>query len=179
MYWRTFLYRGKSYDHSHLYPHTITYVRPAEGSDPPRPYTVKISYSMHCFTRECKTGETPDPALLYSDDRETRVFDFNRWELSRHLPGIIKGLMGRKCFHTGYRNFFTVELINEADKAIVKYEIFFEVSRSTQKGILNLFVQSAYVRDTPEAGKRRHNPPIRFAFILHNTLNNIAIRIPK
>lgn len=110
------------------------------------------------------------------DGHETRVFDFGRWELSNRLPGIIAGLMDRKCFHAGRSNYVTVELMSNT--TVIRYSVFFEVSRASRKGALNLYVQSAHVRDLP-GGKQRHNPPIAFAFILHNTLNKIVIRTPK
>jgi hypothetical protein len=135
---------------------------------------------MHCFTREPKPGETPDEVLFYDKSIECRVFDFYRWELSQHLPGILEGMMTRKCFHARQDNFVVVEIINQADKTRVQYEIYFKVSKSSKKGYLNLLVQSAYVRDKPEAGgKRRHNLPMKFSFILHNTLNRIAIKAPQ
>ncbi len=36
--------------------------------------------------------EEVDAGLLYGDDRETRVFDFHRYELSKQLPTIIEEL---------------------------------------------------------------------------------------
>jgi len=174
--WAGFSYRGKKYDLSHLHPKTISYVRAAKGNDPARAYAVDVMFSFHCFTHEYKDDEAPDPALLLTDGQETRVFDFARWELSHQLPGIVAGLMDRKCFHAGRSNYLTVELINHT--TVTRYYVFFEVSRASRKGALNLYVQSAHLRGTEE-GKRRHNPPIAFAFILHNTLNKIAIRTPK
>lgn len=81
-----------------------------------------------------------------------------------------------KCFHTGRDNFFTVKLVDE-DGTQVDYEIFFSVSKSG-KGLLNLYVQSAYVRDNLHSN-RPHEKPIRFGIILYNTLNDIAIKTPK
>ena len=100
--------------------------QPAKGSNPPRGYTVDITYSMHCFTREI--GSNPmDPELCYSDSRETRHFDFKRYALSFHLPGIIKGLMGGKCFHAKNDNYLTIALIDE-DGHKIDYEIYFSVA---------------------------------------------------
>jgi hypothetical protein len=59
---------------------TITYVQEAKVDKPARCYKVDVIFSLHCFTRGIKDGEQPDPALCYSDDRETRVFDFLRYE---------------------------------------------------------------------------------------------------
>jgi hypothetical protein len=74
--------------------------------------------------------------------------------------------------HTGHGNFFTVELIEE-DGQRVDYDVFFTASRSSIKGRLNLYVQSAFVREKEKlpAGKR-----IRFEIILYNTLVGKPIR---
>jgi hypothetical protein len=74
--------------------------------------------------------------------------------------------------HTGHGNFFTVELIEE-DGQSADYDIFFTVSRSSTKGRLNLYVQSAFIRDREKlpAGKR-----IRFEIILYNVLVGKKIR---
>ena len=53
------------------------------------------------------------------------------------------------------------------------YDVFFTASRSSIKGRLNLYVQSAFVREKEKlpAGKR-----IRFEIILYNTLVGKPIR---
>jgi hypothetical protein len=86
-----------------------------------------------------KDGETPDAALLYRDSRECRVFDFRRYRLSQHLPRIVEDLHLRKCYHSGRGNFFVVEIVTESGER-EDYEIFFEASRSSRKGIVNLYV---------------------------------------
>ena len=177
MLWPAFTYKGTVYDLAHLHPKPVVYVRSAEGDQPERQYKVDITYSLHCFSHKIKTGECPEPGLLCSDHVETRVFDFDRWKLSFRLPEIIEALMQQKCFHTGHNNFFTIELL--AGKSIVKYEIFFTVSKSSIKGRLNLFVQTAFVRTAPPPPTQRRNPPIKFNFILYNTLNNRPIKLPK
>jgi hypothetical protein len=106
---------------------------------------------------------TADSALHYSDDWETRIFDFRRHQLSHQLPAIVEGLMGRKCFHGGRSNYFTVEVLgNEID-----YEIYFAATRSSTAGRLNLFIQSAYTRDITHRNKPQRKP-IDFHVILFN-----------
>ena len=100
------------------------------------------------------------------------VFDFGRYELSKQLPKIIEGLAERKCWNSGKGNFFTIEVITEDGKA-ADYDVFFAVSKSSQKGRINLFVQSAYIRDRKTL---ESSSPIKFRFILYNTLNRIAIK---
>jgi hypothetical protein len=64
------------------------------------------------------------------------------------------------------------------DGDLFEYDIFFTVSRSSQRGVLNLFVQSAYVRDQKH-WNRPQLKPISFHFILFNALNGKPIHIPK
>jgi hypothetical protein len=113
---------------------------------------------------------------LYSDRRETRVFDFRRYQLSLQLPQIVENLMERRCYHSGRGNYFTVETLDD-DLKRVEYEIYFAASRAS-RGRINLFVQSAYVRDKAHANKPQRKP-IRFHVILFNTQNGRRIVVPK
>jgi hypothetical protein len=178
MRWEPFQFRGKIYDLAHLHPRLLTYEQPAKGDAPARVYRVEVIFGLHCFTRAMDQDQPHDNALLYRDDRETRVFDFARYELSKRLPEIIEGLAARKCYHTGKGNFFTVEIVRE-DGAVIEYDIFFAASRSGARGKINLFVQSAYVRDANYASSRPHRKPIGFYVILFNTLNRKRITAPK
>ncbi len=85
----------------------------------------------------------------------------------------------------GHGNYFSIQLV-DATGATVEYDVFFTVSRSSQKGVLNLFVQSAYVRDAEHmnrphlnASRRPNLKPIGFHVILFNTLIGKAIKVPK
>lgn len=93
------------------------------------------------------------------------------------MPEIIDGLAQRKCYHTGKGNFFSVEIVRE-DGQVIEYDIFFVASRSSAKGRINLFVQSAYVRDANYASNRPDRKTIGFYVILFNTLNNKPIKTP-
>jgi hypothetical protein len=145
---------------------------------PERRYKTDVTFSSHCFTRGLKDGEQPERALLYSDVRETRIFDFRRYTLSKYLPGIVDGLAERKCFHTGVGNFFTVEICDE-NGSPAEYEIFFKAYKPAKKGTISLSVESAYVRDKQHANAKPFGKAIGFYVILFNTLNNKPIRVPK
>jgi hypothetical protein len=99
-----------------------------------------------------------------------------RNQLSLQLPQIVETLMERKCYHSGRGNFFTVEMLDDERKPL-QYEIYFAASRAS-RGRLNLFVQSAYVRDKAHSNKPRRKP-IRFHVILFNTQNSLPITVPK
>ncbi|AOI74485.1 hypothetical protein [Burkholderia ubonensis] len=175
--WRAFTFAGVDYDLSHLHPCQIEFVQPAKGKHPARTYVVQLIFGLHCFTRSAEPGEAIDPARLYSDARETRVFCERRYRLSMMLPAIVDGLAVRPCYHTGKGNFFVMEAVDEQG-AVQEYEVYFTASRATKRGVLNLFVQSAYVRDRSHKGNRPKRKPIRLHVILHNTLINRPIKEP-
>jgi hypothetical protein len=178
VHWKPFEFEGAVYDLGHLSHRTCDYKQPAKGGKPERTYHVEIRFSLHCFTRGPKPEEVPDKRLNYSDDRETRIFDFRRYELSKQLPAIFDTLERRKCYHTGKSNFLTVEGVDDSGNA-VEYEIFFTVLRSSsRRGILNIFVQSAYIRDS-QHGRILPRKPIGFHLILFNTLHGKPIKPPQ
>jgi len=170
--WTPFTHAGEVYDLTHLHPHELTYEQPAQGDKPSVIYVVDVTFSLHCFTRGLPKEGEYDPALLYRNSFETRLFDRTRYEYSKRLPEIIRTLAQRKCMHTGHGNFFTIELVTEDGKA-VDYDIFFTATKSSRKGRVTLFIQSAFVR---EKAKLPAGRPIRFLIILHNTLNNKPIK---
>jgi hypothetical protein len=161
--WKPFIFGGACYDLSHLHPRTCRYEQPAKGDKPARIYTVDVIFSLHCFTRGVLNNAVVDAALFYANDRETRVFDFQRYELSKQLPAIIGSLGERKCFPTGHDNFFSVALIDR-DGNSIEYDIFFTASRaSRKKGVANLYIQSAYVRDQEHGNRPRMKSPSAFS----------------
>jgi len=175
--WKPFTFDGTTYELTHLYPRSCCYQQPAKAGKPARSYDVDIIFSLHCFTRAIDPSETPDAAMLYGDNRETRIFDFQRYELSKRLPAILETLAQRKCYHTGKGNFFSVDVINE-NGTVTEYDVFFAASRSSKKGRLNLFVQSAYGRDAQHGSNRPHKKPIGLYVILFNVLHNKPIKVP-
>ena len=178
MQWKLFQLDGQSYDLAHLHPFEAMYEQPAQKGLPARRYIVDVVFGLHCFTRGSDEDQAVDAKMLYADAREIRVFDFDRYELSKLLPGILRGLGQRRCFHTGRGNFFSIEIVRR-DGRVVEYDIFFAVSRSSRKGRINLFVQSGYIRDKTHASNRPATKPISLYVILFNTLNNKPIKVPK
>jgi hypothetical protein len=159
-----------------LDPCTLCFKRPAEGERHAETYTVDVKFSSHCFTRAPKDGEVYDYALVYPhDDYERRLFDFQRYELSKRLPAVILGLPARKPYHNkNRRNYFSIEIVTE-NGVRLDYEIFFKV-RKIAKGRLELIVETGFVRDPAHESSRPKGKPIRFWIILFNTLHNLPIR---
>ena len=173
MEWRAFVHENTTYGLAHLRSVTITYDQPAEGDKPSRKYVVEVEFSSHCFTRGIPGGDAAEASLLYGD--EGRLFDFQRYELSKLLPEIVEQLPNRSCFHTGtcQGNFFSLEQQENGGN----YEIYFKADR-VGKGRLKLFVQSAYLRDQ-EHGSRPKSNKIGFFVILYNTLHQKVIKVAR
>lgn len=177
IHWEAFQYQGTKYDLSHLHPTLVEYIQPAQANNPARSYTVKVFYSLHCFSKSLEP--TADRFLDYSDARETRSFDFGRYHLSKQLPQIIKELNIKKCMHTGKGNFFVIEIIMP-NGFKDDYEVYFDVKRSsTTDAVLLLFVQSAYVRDLTHKNRSATTKKISLYTILNNRLTDKPIKIPQ
>jgi hypothetical protein len=150
-------------------------IQQAKGQKPERKYAFQVSFSLHCFSRKILKNEQ-DLAYCYSDSRETRFFCHNRYELSKKLPEIIREISHKKCCHTGHGNFFIVEIIT-ADGNRQDYEVYFAVTKG-KNNRLNLFIQSAYIRDDKHQ-QRKRKKTIGFYIIAFNKLNNKQIKIPR
>ena len=171
--WYSHTMGDEVFELEHLHPALWDITIPAKGKNPERNLTVAVSYSLHCFTRQEKAGETVAADAWYSDSRESRVFDRERWALSYSLPEIMSTLEKRRCLHTGREEFVTVEILHEG--RTVEYAVFFTVTKSGKAGVdLNLFVNSAHER--VEAIK--HKKPIRFHVILLNRYLGKTIKPP-
>jgi hypothetical protein len=162
--WRPYSLNGVVYDLTHLHPTTVKYTQ--DQKDGAREYTVDVAFGLHCFTRGAADGEIVDPKAQYADAKESRVFDKDRYELSKRLPDLVKALSTAKCYHTDRGNFFTVDIIREENK-ILQYEVYFTIFLSGT-GTLVLRVQSAYVRDSKHRVNRK-GKSVRFFILLFNT----------
>ena len=94
--WENHIMGKQEFSLDHLHPHFWEITIPSTGKHPARSLQLAVSYSLHCFTRRLKDGETVSGDAWYSDNRESRVFDVMRWELSKYLPDIIATLVLRK-----------------------------------------------------------------------------------
>lgn len=122
---------------------------------------VVVFFSCHCFTHAVERDDRQPLPLreLYSDGRERRVLNPQRYELSKQLPNVIRALGERQVRVEADRdNYFVLEEVGD-DGAIQRYAVFFEVERDPRrKKRLILRVQSAYpvvelTRRQQKAGK--------------------------
>lgn len=175
MQWNEFIYRGDVYNLSHLNPFEWYFEQPKTDKTQARRYRFNVLFSMHCFTKGGTLSQ--DKFLLYKGPKETRTFCFERYQHSKQLPEIIKGLGNRVCWHTHHGSFFTIE-IQDIEGKTREYEVYFEVFKSA-KGWMTLYVKSAYMRDpeyqTMQPRKRR----IRFSVIAKNRFEGKKLHPPR
>ena len=176
--WSPFQYRGTTYDLSHLHPFQMTVSQPATQNKPERHYKIQVFFSLHCFTKSKKGEINVDKDLICSDNREDRIFDFKRYELSKNLRNIVQKIGQKRCLHTGHGNYFIIEILNEQQEKI-QYEVYFKLSRG--KKLLNLYIESAYPRSNDAAHKSGHKKkkPIRFTVLAYNIQVGKKIKVPK
>lgn len=166
-HWRNFTFNGQVYDLSHLDVHWVEYT---DDTDENNPFTYRfiVTYSSHCFTKESDELSSEESNLLmYNALRESRPFNFERYNLSKHLPSIIKSLGEKTTLvcHAGYGNFATVKIL-DSNGIEVDYFVVFTVFRESKK--LRLHVESAYPK-YDGIGKIKK---VRFFVIAKNLLNN-------
>jgi len=175
MKWRPFTHNGSIYDLSHLDPFEWHYTAGAGERRPERTYKFHVAFSMHCFTRRPRDGEQTEADMWYEGPREKRVFCFDRHELSYHLPEILRSIGGRICWHTHHGNFFTIELTTRQGQD-VEYEVYFDVTKASRRGWLNLIVESAYIRTEEYGSSQPRKRKIRFDVIAYNRQMRQSIR---
>lgn len=178
MKWKSFHHQGQEYDLSHMHPFDWEYTAPATDKRPERCYRMEVHFSMHTFTRGLDQGETVAKELLYRDTREERAFDFLRYALSAQLPEIVQQLGERVCYHTHHGTFFTIEAVNP-EGVTQDYEVYFKLSRASRKGWLNLYVQSAYVRDSEHGTAQPKRRKIGFQVIAYNITEGKEIKVGR
>jgi hypothetical protein len=132
-----------------------------------------VTFSIHCFTRSAKNGEAIEPIMAYSDSRETRIFDLDRYEQSKRLRGIVETLANKKCYHDRHGNYHVFEV---EDQVGVKsyYSVFFTVSKAGKKAGLNLYVTTAHIR--PELPGGKNLKPVQFSVIVHNVWKSKGLK---
>jgi hypothetical protein len=172
-----FTYQNTDYALDHLNAFEHVFEVEATTGVPKRQYTVWVTFGHHCFTEDSKPGD--DPALFYIDSvkRDPRTFNFKRWELSKHLPEIVKTLINRKVFHTGHKHLYTIEIL-QPDGERIQYEVYFDIYRPEREKRIHLKIASAFARDQG-IGNAARPKPIKFEFVLFNVQNRKPIKIPR
>ncbi len=137
---------GRSFSLDHLHPFRFQFVMPAANGRLETSVMIHVGFGLHCFTR---CSEPADPECdRYGDDRESRTFDRERYELSKQLRPIVEGLRQRQCAFARDDNYVTVDL-GDVGGVQTRYGVFFNIKRWKERGpnAVLLVVQSAYRLD--------------------------------
>lgn len=163
--WMPHEHAGQQYSLTHVHPFTMDYAFPESERHESGVVTIRIGFSLHCWTRDEETR--PATHGWYSDEREKRAFDLERYELSKQLPEIVRQLHRSHCYLAKAENFVTVSLQNSSGGQ-VEYEVYFNVRAGNEPMTAELIVQSAYPRVKGASPKalRRYTQRIKFATIL-------------
>jgi hypothetical protein len=143
------LHRGRSYDLSHLNP----FVFEAASAKMPRPLRVNVRFTNHCYSEAFDpTRHAPEDPTI-QDGVRRRVFAPERYALSQHLPGLIRGLAspGTRVHETAARRNWMYAAAMEIPVTNTRYQIFFELRRTMPERRrfqdLDMVVESAYPAD--------------------------------
>lgn len=149
--------QGVTYTLGHLEPFTFTLDTEAGQR------VVAVRFGCHCFTEDLTTRHTPD--FRYIHGNETRAFALDRHELSKLLPQMIATLGGRSVYMSMQANFFVLRQ-DPARGFSGPYLVFFNVTKSTQKGVHVLMnVESAYLKP----GMTDRASPVKFRTLIEKT----------
>jgi len=178
---------GTQYNVSHLLSSSFSIAIPASQAYAAVVVTIIVSYSSHCVAFGADPGEKIDflqlgeDRLIYDHRGNARAFCFRRHRWSLNLPSTVHSLLCQPCHFTGYHNWLVLEGIDDQGGK-VEYEIYFTLRRDATPGVLNMYIESAYVRDLGRAAAGRpksRNGTMRFFVIAGKVLRGEAVRNPS
>jgi len=145
--------------------------------------TVVVIFSCHCFSHSFRWDTRPRAEIpeleIYKDEKEERVLDPVRYQLSRTLlRKLITELPSRHIVvaNVQSRNFLTWEVQRETGRPSI-YAVFFDVEKDQQRRQrLILRVQSAYVLDQGLTRRQKEAKKIRLTTLLKAAHEGRTIR---
>jgi hypothetical protein len=167
---------GQARPLNHLHPFRFEHALDAINGKMGGEITVCVGFGLHCFTRKLNRGA--EPVEPYSDERETREFDHDRYELSKHLPTIVRSLATRPCGFGRNDNFVSVDVLGNSGES-TRYAVFFNMKRWPRMGPRSvlLVVQSAY-RIQPDKPKPFLGR-ISFDALIRHALKGTRPKLPR
>lgn len=153
-----FRHKGQIYDPSHLndfiFPYHFGFAI----------YRIRVSFSCHCFT---KALDNTPYHLQYKHGKESREFCFDRFELSKMLPNLIRTL-GNVTFYESQKRDYLIIKLNDDFAPSQHYTIFFNFEKTGNKeSDITIYVNSAYIKENEIVDA----PAIKFNSLLLHILN--------
>lgn len=149
--------KGVIYDLAHLDP--FSFELPLAD----KKWSIRVQFHCHCFTEALAAHHTPD--LRYQHDRETRAFDFQRYDLSHQLPNLIRTLGSRSVYLSSQINYFTLRQ-DAHPQHPGPYLVFFNVHKLERRSEdVLMMIESAYIK--PNMADRAS--PVKFTTLIEKT----------
>lgn len=163
MDWPSLLIQGEividknRYDLCHLRSYDFPFIIPATAKYAEIKTNIIVNFSSHCVSVGPKDQpfdfSTIGESHKIIDHRNVeRKFSIERYIYSKNLRSIIEQIVDKKCYQSGYRNYFIVELKNEINFKN-NYHIFFVTKR--HGNFLEITIESAYPKDELQLSRYR------------------------
>jgi hypothetical protein len=171
-------FRGITWDLSHL-DSFVFRLDPGVGLK----IDVVVIFSCHCFTRSVPKdsllrSQIPNDEI-YSDGKEERVLDTQRYELSKLLlRPLVTGLPERRIIIANHEqgNFMTVH-VHDSNGANSIYGVFFDTEKDRErKGRIFLRIQSAYILDNGLTKRQKTAKRVKWLTLLKATYEGRKIK---
>jgi hypothetical protein len=135
---------GQRYEFAHLQPFEIA-LQLGLDDGTLHQLAVQISFSTHCFTEAFDPVKHQDHHR-YNYRQELRAFDLQRYSCSLSLPSIIQNLPRCKVYRASNSNYTYVAQL-QLEGVAQPYSLFFQFKPqvSSARGVLKMYVQSAYL----------------------------------
>ena len=166
-FWKSFTYESKTFNFEHLNACKHIFKHPKRAEK----YTLYFTFSHHVFTKQQNTTTINNSDEIYPfPSKDLRLFDKERYELSKYLPEIIKTLPEQFCYHGGYSRYCSCK-IQRSDHEEIYYQVVFRTWK--ERGKMRFHIESAY----PLQDKLGKVKKVNFWVICHNLLR--GKKLPK
>lgn len=165
--WKNFNIGTKEYTLKHLDACKLTFTHPERNES----YILYFTFSHHVFTRCITKIENVNSEKIYPYPSDERVFDEVRFELSKHLPEIVKTLPAQFCYHGGYSRYCSCK-ISQENGAEIYYQVVYRAWK--ERGKMRFHIESTY----PLQEKLGKVKKVSFWVICHNLLNGKKLPRP-
>jgi len=162
-WWRPRKIKGVLYNFEHLWPFDFQLTRPETSSYAALDVLISVRFDCHVVSEghcQIKHGhlDSEDSSVWFDTGRHARVFHVGRYDRSKLLPDMIKGLATSKtaCFRAKKNNYM-IWRPDGSERGSPYYQSFFTLTKSGGDNKILMYIQTAYVKEVPVQGYGRKN----------------------
>jgi hypothetical protein len=159
--WEPRAIEGKDTSFEHLREFDMVLSRPAYAGFPSLRVPIRVVFDCHVVTEADLTTRAEsvshNPLYWVDSGGACRKFDSRRYACSHDLPELIRKLPGgqTKCYVGGNDNYLVCQR-GASEGRVEFYQVYFDLYRPRDEDRLVMYVQSAYIKDVPNAADRKH-----------------------